>query len=277
MTFNHKSALSLVLAFSTAAFTAAGTAQTATPPKKPATTPSATHSTAAAHPATAASAAACVKLPELSPKIPALPPGLPCAKPLYTVTTVPAVKLDYVSPLEGPGLRETLGIEPSSFSLAYVDTQVGTGELAAPHKWYSIHYTGYLVDGTKFDSSVDRGEPISINYGQHQVIPGWDTGFDGMHVGGKRRLFIPFQLAYGATAHGPIPARSELIFDVELVAQSDTQPAPPAPKTPAAAKPAEPSKPTDQPSTSAKPETDKPTAEPAKPATEPAKPSSTPN
>jgi peptidylprolyl isomerase len=270
MTFNRKSAL---IVFSTAAFTAAGTAQTATPPKKPATTPSATHSTAAAHPATAASAAACVKLPELSPKIPALPPGLPCAKPLYTVTTVPSVKLDYVSPLEGPGLRETLGIEPSSFSLAYVDTQVGTGELAAPHKWYSIHYTGYLVDGTKFDSSVDRGEPISVNYGQHQVIPGWDTGFDGMRVGGKRRLFIPFQLAYGATAKGPIPPRSELIFDVELVAQSDTQPAPPAPK-----KPAESSKPVDQPATSA-PATDpaKPATEPAKPAIEPAKPNSTPN
>jgi peptidylprolyl isomerase len=275
MTFNHKSALILVLAFSTAAFTAASAAQTATTPKKPATATTAPHSTTAPHTAAApaASAAACVKLPELSPKVPALPPGLPCAKPLYTVSTVPAVKLDYVSPLEGPGLRETLGIEPSSFSLAYVDTKVGTGELAAPHKWYSIHYTGYLVDGTKFDSSVDRGEPISINYGQHQVIPGWDTGFDGMHVGGKRRLFIPFQLAYGATAHGPIPARSELIFDVELVAQSDTQPAPPAPKTPAAAKP------TDQPSTSAPAATDptKPAAEPAKPATEPTKPNSTPN
>ena len=73
------------------------------------------------------------------------------------------VKLDYVSPLEGPELRETLGLESSTFSLDYVDTKVGTGPLAAPHKWYTIHYTGYLIDGTKFDSSLDRGEPISIH------------------------------------------------------------------------------------------------------------------
>ncbi len=174
----------------------------------------------------------CVKLPELSPKIPALPAGSPCPKALYTVTTQPAIKLDYVSPLEGDDLKETLGIESATFSLAYVDTKIGTGQLATPHKWYSINYTGYLVDGTKFDSSLDRGEPISIPYGQHRVIPGWDTGFDGMRVGGKRRLFIPYQLAYGANPHQAIPAKSELIFDVELVAISDTQPKPKTPPTP---------------------------------------------
>jgi peptidylprolyl isomerase len=232
-----------------------------TTPKKPATTATGTTHTTPTRTAATSATPACIKLPEVSPKIPALPAGAPCAKPLYTIATVPTVKLAYVSPLEAPNLAEALGLETTSFSLIYVDTKIGTGPLALPHKFYSIHYTGYLTDGTKFDSSVDRGEPITIEYGQHQVIPGWDTGFDGMHIGGKRRLFIPYQLAYGATAHGPIPARSELIFDVELVGQSDT---PPAPK-PAPAKPAEPA---------ANPATAP--AEPAKPATEPAKPESAP-
>jgi peptidylprolyl isomerase len=190
------------------------------------------HTTPASHPAVSACA---TDVPVLSPKIPALPAGSACPKTLYTITTTPSVKLENVSPMESAGLRTTLGLESSSFSLLYVDTKVGTGELAAPHKWYTIHYTGYLLDGTKFDSSVDRGEPISINYGMHMVIPGWDTGFDGMHVGGKRRLYIPFQLAYGPNGKPPtIPAKAELIFDVELVAQSDKQPAPKAPPAPPA-------------------------------------------
>lgn len=205
-----------------------------------------------AHPAThrpATAVGGCVKLPELSPKIPALAAGLPCPKALYTITTQPSIKLDYVSPLEGDELKENLGIDASTFSLAYVDTKVGTGELATAHKWYTIHYTGYLTDGTKFDSSVDRGEPISIPYGQHKVILGWDTGFGGMRVGGKRRLFIPYQLGYGASPHQAIPAKSELVFDVELVAISDTQPKPKTPPTPAhpvmpPAKPATPGAPT---------------------------------
>jgi peptidylprolyl isomerase len=245
-----------------AALTTAATAQTAAP--KP--TVAAHHTAAtAAQPATAA----CAKLPVLSPKIPALPAGLPCAKPLYTITIEPSVKLSNISPLEGPDLRQILGVESSSFSLSYVDIKVGTGALATPHKWYTIHYTGYLVDGTKFDSSVDRGDPITINYGQHQVIPGWDTGFDGMHIGGKRRLFIPYQLAYGGNGKPPrIPAKADLIFDVELVAISDT---PPAPKAP----PAPPASPADAPQ---KPATD-PTAKPATvpPPTDPTKPETTPH
>jgi peptidylprolyl isomerase len=218
-----------------AALSAAATAQTT--PAKPAPTahrPAATTPAAAAQPATVP----CATLPELSPNIPALPAGLPCAKPLYTITVGPNVKLDYVSPLAGPDLRQTLGIESTTFSLDYIDIKVGTGELAAPHKWYMIHYTGYLTDGTKFDSSVDRGEPLPVAYGQHQVIPGWDTGFDGMRVGGKRRLFIPYQLAYGANGKaGPggkagIPPKAELIFDVELISQSDEKPAPKTPSDP---------------------------------------------
>jgi peptidylprolyl isomerase len=204
-----------------------------TPAAKPATAPA----TAARKPA--AAAPACAKLPEYSTKIPALPASLPCAKPLYTITITPPVKIDYVSPLAAPGLREYLGFESSTYSLAYVDTKVGTGPLAAPHKYYTIHYTGYLVDGTKFDSSFDHPdhEPITIFMGEHQVIPGWDTGFAGMHIGGKRRLFIPYQLGYGVQNYPPnrptvIPGKSELIFDVELVSQSDEAPKPKAPPTP---------------------------------------------
>jgi peptidylprolyl isomerase len=257
-----------------AALTTAATAQT-TPATAPKTTPKTTATptthhaaTTTTHPAATTAAPACSKLPELSPKIPALPPGTPCAKPLYTIVTEPSVKLQYVSPLEGPGLRETLGLEPTSFSLDYIDTKIGTGELAAPHKWYTIHYTGYLTDGTKFDSSLDRGEPISIAYGQHQVIPGWDTGFDGMRVGGKRRLFIPYQLAYGATAQRQIPAKSELVFDVELISQSDEKPQPKiAPAPGGSTTPAKPA--TTAPTDPAKPSTTPPPADTAKPETTP--------
>jgi len=227
----------------------------------------------------------CVKLPEISPKIPALPADAPCAKTLYTVVTTPAVKLENVSPLEGKDLAEKLGIESSSFSLNYIDTKIGEGPLAQPHKWYSIKYTGYLTDGTKFDSSEDHpgAEPIVIPYGGHQVIPGWDTGFDGMHIGGKRRLFVPFQLAYGAQGKPPvIPARAELIFDVELVAQSDEKPEPkpaPAPPAPAGA-PATPAAPATAPAAPAAKPAATPATSPAAPppatSTTPAKPAATP-
>lgn len=206
-----------------------------------------THSAArpaARHAPTSAANHACAQVPDLSPKIPALPAGTPCAKPLYTISTVPNIKLDYVSPLEGSALQETLGLETSSFSLNYIDTKVGTGELAAPHKWYTLQYTGYLVDGTKFDSSYDHPdhEPFNFHYGEHQVVAGWDTGFAGMRVGGKRRLFIPFQLAYGPNGRPPtIPAKAELIFDLEFISQSDQPAAPKAPPTPPeAAQPAQP-------------------------------------
>ena len=156
------------------------------------------------------------------------------------------------------------------YELRYVDTVIGTGPVAVPRKFYTVHYTGWLTDGTKFDSSVDRGTPITFPYGARQVIPGWDTGFEGMHVGGKRRLFIPYQLAYGESGRPPvIPAKADLIFDIELVGMSDTPPQPkpapaPAPGTkPAtepAGKPARPAKPATKPATepATKPESDAP-------------------
>jgi peptidylprolyl isomerase len=188
----------------------------------------------------------CITVPPVSPKIPALPPDAPCVKSLYTLTAVPTTKLDYVSPLVNPAIKESLEPAGGTFSLLYVDTKVGTGDAIKPKQWLTVHYTGYLVDGTKFDSSLDRNEPISFPYGQGRVIPGWDTGFEGMHIGGKRRLYIPYELAYGEKGRPPvIPAKAELIFDMELISQSDEQPkpapkpAPPAPPTPPAeAKPA---------------------------------------
>lgn len=225
--------LTSVLLVLAASATAPLAAQTTTPKPPATTTPKSTAT--AAKPAVHPAVSACVKLPEMSPKIPALSAGAACAKHLYTITTVPAVKLENVSPLESATLKADLGIEPTSFSLDYIDTKIGTGELAGAHSFYSIHYTGYLLDGTKFDSSLDRGEPLSVAYGQHQVIPGWDTGFAGMRVGGKRRLIIPFQLAYGATAQRGIPAKSMLVFDVELLGISETPPpAKPKPAAPAA-------------------------------------------
>lgn len=168
--------------------------------------------------------------PEISPKIPALPASAPCVKTLYTVTRVAAMKLDYASPLVSPAVREELGGGPSTFSLDYVDTKLGTGEPVEAKKCLNVQYTGYLAkDGTKFDSSKDRpgAQPIAFLYGGHQVIPGWDTGFEGMKMGGERRLFIPYELAYGENGRGPIPARAELIFDVQAVSQADPRPGAP--------------------------------------------------
>jgi peptidylprolyl isomerase len=172
----------------------------------------------------------CVRVPEVSSKIPALPASSPCPRALYTLTHTPDTHLDYASPFVGPELRAELSGEKTTYSLSYVDTEIGTGPLAQPGKFYTVHYTGYLPDGTKFDSSVDRGEPITFPYGKHRVIEGWDTGFAGMHVGGKRRLYIPYQLGYGEAGRPPvIPAKSELIFDVEFIAQADEMPKPAAP------------------------------------------------
>lgn len=167
--------------------------------------------------------------PELSPKIPALPGTAPCAKDLYTLTRTPSLKLDYASPLVSSAVREELGENVERFSLQYVETKAGSGPVIEPHECVSVKYTGYLTNGTKFDSSEDHPgkEPITFLYGGHHVIPGWDTGFEGMHVGGQRRLFIPWELAYGEPGRGPIPPKAELVFDVEAV--SATPPRPGAP------------------------------------------------
>jgi uncharacterized damage-inducible protein DinB len=109
-------------------------------------------------------------------------------------------------------------------TLRYIDVKPGDGALAQPGEQYTVDYTGWLRDGKPFDSSVGK-KPIEFVQGRRQVIAGWEMGFEGMHVGGKRRLFIPYQLAYGEQGRGSIPPKAELVFDVELL---KTQPAPAA-------------------------------------------------
>ncbi len=171
-----------------------------------------------------------------------------------------------------PNIPKVPGIAKSLYALRYIDIKPGTGPLAessvlgttrANSKvfFYTVKYTGWLAkDGTKFDSSYDHpgAEPITFPAGVHQVIPGWDTGFEGMHAGGKRRLFIPWQLAYGEAGRAPvIPARADLIFDIELVSFSDKPPAQPA-APPAATPPAStpPATPPAAPNSTAKPAAD---------------------
>jgi FKBP-type peptidyl-prolyl cis-trans isomerase len=98
------------------------------------------------------------------------------------------------------------------------DLRVGEGETVQAGQTILVHYTGWLTDGTKFDSSVDRGQPFDVVIGRGEVIPGWDEGVPGMRVGGRRRLVIPPALAYGAAgAGGVIPPGATLVFDVEVV------------------------------------------------------------
>lgn len=97
----------------------------------------------------------------------------------------------------------------------------GTGPRAAKGHSVRVHYTGWLTDGTKFDSSVDRGQPFAFTLGAGMVIAGWDQGVAGMAVGGKRKLTIPGHLAYGERGYpGLIPPNATLVFEVELLALS---------------------------------------------------------
>ena len=101
--------------------------------------------------------------------------------------------------------------------LKYVDEVIGTGEKPRLGKTVVVHYTGTLTDGTKFDSSVDRGQPYEFRIGTGSVIRGWDEGILSMQVGGKRKLIVPPDLGYGAQVKSKIPPNSTLIFEVELL------------------------------------------------------------
>jgi FKBP-type peptidyl-prolyl cis-trans isomerase FkpA len=102
--------------------------------------------------------------------------------------------------------------------LKFEDLNLGTGDTAVSGNRVSVHYTGWLLEGDKFDSSLDRNQPFDFTLGKGMVIAGWDEGVAGMRVGGKRRLTIPPQLGYGAQgAGGVIPPHATLVFDVELL------------------------------------------------------------
>jgi FKBP-type peptidyl-prolyl cis-trans isomerase len=120
------------------------------------------------------------------------------------------------------GIAETVFLKGSFVTtksgLKYEDLKEGSGDAAKSGDNVEVHYTGWLKDGTKFDSSKDRGKPFSFELGAGKVIKGWDEGVAGMKVGGKRKLIIPSELGYGKRGAGKdIPPDAELIFEVELL------------------------------------------------------------
>jgi FKBP-type peptidyl-prolyl cis-trans isomerase len=120
---------------------------------------------------------------------------------------------------QGDNAAETTGNEITTASgLMYEDLVAGTGPAAQAGDVVSVHYTGTLTNGEKFDSSLDRGTPFQFELGAGRVIRGWDEGVAGMQIGGKRKLIIPPELGYGAQGAGAsIPPNSTLIFEVELL------------------------------------------------------------
>lgn len=114
---------------------------------------------------------------------------------------------------------------PAPSQLQVTDATVGTGDVARRPRCIYAHYTVWLEDGTRVESSLDAGAPIAFSLGARSVIRGWNEGFEGMRVGGVRRLVVPQQLAYGARGKPPaIPPRATLTFDVQLLAVADPLP-----------------------------------------------------
>ncbi|MBN1872807.1 MAG: FKBP-type peptidyl-prolyl cis-trans isomerase [Anaerolineae bacterium] len=147
----------------------------------------------------------------------------PTATPTYTPTPAPTATV---------ATNATSGVDPeatvTASGLQYIEVQAGTGAHPQVGEIVSVHYTGMLEDGTIFDSSYNRGEPLQFSLGQGQVIEGWDEGIAMMAVGGQAKLIIPPELAYGEAGAGEvIPPDATLIFEVELVAVKAGSPADP--------------------------------------------------
>jgi FKBP-type peptidyl-prolyl cis-trans isomerase FkpA len=142
------------------------------------------------------------------------------ARPLMLVTLLALCVSAVAHADAGPSKTTGKGTKTAS-GLQYWDLKKGTGPVAKAGQTVKVHYTGWLTDGKKFDSSVDRNEPFEFKLGAGMVIRGWDEGVAGMKVGGKRQLRIPPDLGYGARgAGGAIPANATLVFDVELLGVS---------------------------------------------------------
>ena len=141
------------------------------------------------------------------------------------VCSLSACKADTAAATNPSTNKENTAMASNITELVKHDTVVGTGREAEPGFNVTVHYTGWLYDekapehkGKKFDSSVDRKDPFKFDLGAGQVIQGWDEGFAGMKIGGKRTLTIPSEMGYGARgAGGVIPPNATLIFDVELL------------------------------------------------------------
>lgn len=149
--------------------------------------------------------------------------GVPKASTTTQTTSTPVVTSTAVtipaSPTATPTTTTSSGkVITTPSGLKYEDLKVGTGATPKAGQTVSVQYTGTLENGTKFDSSRDRGVPFEFQLGAGQVIPGWDEGLSTMKVGGRRKLIVPPNLGYGAAgAGGAIPPNATLIFDVELV------------------------------------------------------------
>jgi peptidylprolyl isomerase len=130
----------------------------------------------------------------------------------------PTESTSAIAPSTSAPMKVTGTPTTTASGLQYWDIAAGSGPTAAPGNTVKVHYSGFLTNGQKFDSSRDRGEPFSFPLGAGQVIKGWDEGVAGMKVGGQRQLRIPPDLGYGsAGANGVIPPNATLIFDVELL------------------------------------------------------------
>jgi peptidylprolyl isomerase len=137
---------------------------------------------------------------------------------VIVVAVIAAILFLVFSRRSTPTVSNPSELVTSDSGLQYQDLVIGSGPQAEKGDIVSVHYTGWLEDGTKFDSSLDRGEPYQLTLGAGGVIPGWEEGLLGMQEGGKRKLIIPPDLGYGESGFaGVIPANATLIFEVELV------------------------------------------------------------
>ncbi|MDX2230025.1 MAG: FKBP-type peptidyl-prolyl cis-trans isomerase [Leptolyngbyaceae cyanobacterium bins.349] len=146
--------------------------------------------------------------------------NLPTTEPIERLNEVIATPLVAEAPIPTITTKKVEASEnyvTTPSGLKYLDMVEGSGETPQAGQTVTVHYTGTLENGSKFDSSRDRGTPFKFKLGAGQVIKGWDEGIASMKVGGRRQLVIPPTLGYGSRGVGPIPPDSTLIFDVELL------------------------------------------------------------